>query len=146
MFFSSPCVLKDGKAADSELDGWERHIVRAIQAAQEARGGGLYFGSPSAGARPNVRRPRNGREGGSGGVRSLCGLLGTGGSGSCACWLGEPGSTASLVFGLQLAWAALESGIDVLLPLWMLLPGKLRVVASFSAELCLVTRALLYQG
>ncbi|CBJ32831.1 conserved unknown protein [Ectocarpus siliculosus] len=96
--------------SDGDKDNSEQNLIRAIQAAQQARGGAKSVFSSGA----------NGGNGGGGGgdiVRTwrMDGPPPGGSEG------GE--TTAAVVLALHLVWVALEAATEALLPLWMLSPG-----------------------
>lgn len=85
-------------------------MIRAIQAAQQARGGAKSVFSS---------RANGGNGGGGGDIVRTWRMDGPPPGGSEG---GE--TTAAVVLALHLVWVALEAATDALLPLWMLSPGK----------------------
>ncbi|CAM9553888.1 unnamed protein product [Ectocarpus fasciculatus] len=94
--------------SDGDKDNSEQNLIRAIQAAQQARGGAKSVFS----SRANVGN------GGGGDIVRTWRMDGPppGGSGG-----GE--TTAAVILALHLVWVALEAATEALLPLWMLSPG-----------------------
>lgn len=93
---------------DAERDNSEQNLIRAIQAAQQARGGVTtksFFVSRASSDEVDVRRT----------WRMDGPPTGNGGDGE---------STAAAVLALQLVWMGLEAASEALLPLWMLSPGE----------------------
>lgn len=112
---------------DSEKEtSSETSLVRAIQAAQQARGGG--------GTKDSIFSSRSYTYSAAGDTARTWRMDGpppgssTGGGGG-----GGGESTAAAVLALHMVWVALEAASEALLPLWMLSPGKcLRVVKDLG--------------
>ncbi|CAM9141606.1 unnamed protein product, partial [Scytosiphon promiscuus] len=92
---------------DAERNNSEKNLIRAIQAAQQARGGALknVFASRASSDDGDVRR-----------TWRMDGPPPTANG-------GDEESTAAAVLALQLVWIGLEAACEALLPLWMLSPG-----------------------
>lgn len=145
------CKHEQGDATttdDSEKEGSEHNLVRAIQAAQQARGGTVIptgaggAGAGGAGAVALASPGPSGQFGGDGGGGGFGGGEGVGprawrvGGGSTVVVSdeisgrggggggGESAAAAAVILALHMAWAALEAALEALLPLWMLSPGK----------------------
>lgn len=57
------------------------------------------------------------------------------------------GSAAAIILALYMAWAALEAGLEVLLPLWMLSPGErsqlcARMFFVLPDSFCAISRSM----
>lgn len=96
--------------------------MRAIQASQRVRGGGFSTAFSSG-----VGGDGAGYGNGDGGARVVAGtwrmdgpppVHGGGEESSGAV------AAAAIVFGLHMTWAALETGMEAVLLMWMLFPGE----------------------
>ncbi|CAB1118429.1 unnamed protein product [Ectocarpus sp. CCAP 1310/34] len=96
------------RGGDSDKDNSEQNLIRAIQAAQQARGGAKSVFSSRA----------NGGNRGGGDIVRTWRMEGPPPGGSEG---GE--TTTAMVLALHLVWVALEAATEALLPLWMLSPG-----------------------
>ena len=105
----------DGDAGEgSGRDGSETSLIRAIQAAQEARGGLAVPSTLSARSFATGDAARAWRvDGPPPGSRIGLGL--------------GVSSTAALILALSMAWSALDSALEVLFSLWILIPGEARL-------------------
>ncbi|CAM9479719.1 unnamed protein product, partial [Hapterophycus canaliculatus] len=106
----------DSSENDAERDNSEKNLIRAIQAAQQARGRATksIFSSRAGGDDGDVGRT----------WRMDGPPTGNGGDGE---------STAAAVLVLQLVWMGLEAASEALLPLWMLSPAGGHGGLGFSA-------------